>query len=63
MVTRAQVEKLASRIDALEIAIGVPSDIEDELYLHFIGDTEEEFYAHHPDAPRPFADYLVLSFD
>jgi hypothetical protein len=62
MVTRAQLDKLACRIDELALALAPPEErVRYVCYLSFYGETKEDFYARYPDASRPFTG-ITLDF-
>ena len=66
MVTKFQIDKLSSRIDALEVAIGEPHTIKYRVYLHYIGETEQEFLTRYPDYDKDAVRKhppIILDFD
>jgi hypothetical protein len=64
MVTRSQIDKLGSRIEALAVALSPPElQTTYAIYLSFTGETDDEFHARYPDLPRPWQADVVLGFD
>jgi hypothetical protein len=64
MVTRAQISKLAGRIDALEVVLNARAPGAGCIvYLSYAGETQAEFRARYPDYPDDARDVVVLSLD
>jgi hypothetical protein len=53
VVTKFQIEKLSSRIDQVAEQLGLAAPITYRVWLVFDGESDEEFFARHPDARGP----------
>ena len=61
MVTRAQIERLNARIEAVAAVLVPPDPIEYVVHLRF-GESDEEFFAKYPDYPRDGRGVIHLKF-
>jgi len=62
MVTAAQINKLAQRIDQVAEQLGLAVRPTYVVWLSFHGETDEAFYARHPDARGRRHKATVLTF-
>jgi hypothetical protein len=62
MVTRSQIDRLGNRIEQLSVTMGL-AGIEYEVYLSYYDESEDDFHARYPEAPRPMVFDAVLSFE
>jgi hypothetical protein len=53
MVTRSQIDKLSSRIDEVATQLGLAVRPQYVVWLVFDGESDEDFFARHPDARGP----------
>jgi hypothetical protein len=63
LVTRAQLDRLGSRIEQLAAALMPEEPIEYRVYLRFTGDSDDEFRARHPDYPADGRSVIDLAFE
>ena len=61
MVTRSQIERLNARIEAVAAVLKPKPPTRYKVYLRF-GESDEEFFAKHPDYPRDGRGVVHLKF-